>query len=107
MNEKISVNNAKIKKVKNRKWLLIGTFLLLIICFLIGYLYWVISSPKYVIKQSVIKAFKNVENFAPNQEQEKNIQFTSAIKIKENILLKKDDIKNFSELEKGLVNLRI
>lgn len=29
------------------------------------------------------------------------------IKIKENILLKKDDIKNFSELEKGLVNLRI
>lgn len=98
MNEKISVNNAKIKKVKNRKWLLIGTFLLLIICFLIGYLYWVISSPKYVIKQSVIKAFKNVENFAPNQEQEKNIQFTSAIKIKENIFVNKfaNDILNIS-----------
>ena len=98
MNEKISVNNAKIKKAKNRKWLLIGTFLLLIICFLTGYLYWVISSPKYVIKQSVIKAFKNVENFAPNQEQEKNIQFTSAIKIKENILGNKfaNDILNIS-----------
>lgn len=98
MNEKISVNNAKIKKAKNRKWLLIGTFLLLIICFLTGYLYWVISSPKYVIKQSVIKAFKNVENFAPNQDQEKNIQFTSAIKIKENILGNKfaDDILNIS-----------
>lgn len=98
MNKKISVNNAKIKKTKNRKWLLIGTFLLLIICFLTGYLYWVISSPKYVIKQSVIKAFKNVENFAPNQEQEKNIQFTSAIKIKENILGNKfaNDILNIS-----------
>lgn len=98
MNEKISVNNAKIKKAKNRKWLLISTFLLLIICFLTGYLYLIISSPKYVIKQSVIKAFKNVENFAPNQEQEKNIQFTSAIKLKENILGNKfaNDILNIS-----------
>ena len=98
MNEKISVNNAKIKKTRNRKWLLISTFLLLIICLSTGYLYLVISSPKYVIKQSVIKAFKNVENFVPNQEQEKNIQFTSAIKIEENILGNKfaDDTLNIS-----------
>ncbi len=77
-------NNGKLRIKKKSNWLLISIIFLLIIFLLSLTFYFFINSPKYVIKQSVIRTSNKLEKFI--SQHEKNVQFNSTMKLKENIL---------------------
>ena len=95
------------KKIQSSKWFKVWIFSLIMLGILSVSFLTLMNNPKYVIKQSIIKTFKKIDNV---ENSDRKMQFEANIKLKGDLLsntLNKDsfNINGFADLDNEKLQL--